>query len=430
MSSKSGEAVAWTGAIPRHWKRVRLGSCFTERNESTTAEASPPLSVTKAGVVEQQEQVAKSQVGAPKKLARAGDLVINSRSDRKGSSGLAPRDGSVSLINIVLKPTNIVPRFAHNLLRSVAFQEEFYRWGTGIVDDLWSTRYAAMKNILLPLPPVDEQHAIAEYLDHETAEIDAFIADQEKLLGLAQEHQWARLASLIPYPQAFARLWNRAETGLVSLKVLGEITLGKMLDPSPAAQGESELPYLRAANVQPMGRLVLDDMKSMRFSRAEAQRLTLCAGDVVIVEGGVGGYGRAAYVPEDLPAVGFQNSIVRFRAGHRTDGRFVAYALLLLRHTGYISTVASVTSMPHFTAEKVAETPLPLMELENQRRVSDLLDQEWREANKLEGDLKQAIALAKERRAALISAAVTGQIDVTAKHTPAAEQLEGDISSR
>ncbi|MCR2609567.1 restriction endonuclease subunit S, partial [Salmonella enterica] len=72
------------------------------------------------------ENVAKTENGDSRKLVRRGDFVINSRSDRKGSSGLSDYDGSVSQISIVLVPRRIAPKFTHYLLRSVSFQEEFY----------------------------------------------------------------------------------------------------------------------------------------------------------------------------------------------------------------------------------------------------------------------------------------------------------------
>jgi type I restriction enzyme S subunit len=154
----------WFGDIPMHWKVVRVGSVFRERKTTVSDKDFPPLSVTKFGVVPQLESAAKSDNSDGRKLVRKGDFVINSRSDRKGSSGLARQDGSCSVIYIVLEPTGIEPDYAEYLLKSVGFQEEFYRWGAGIVDDLWSTRYSAMKQIRIPLPPRDEQRKISEWL--------------------------------------------------------------------------------------------------------------------------------------------------------------------------------------------------------------------------------------------------------------------------
>ena len=99
--------VEWIGKIPKHWKLERLGSNFIERREKVSDKDFEPLSVTKNGVVPQLDSAAKSNDGDNRKLVRKGDFVINSRSDRKGSSGLSKLDGSVSLINIVLKPIDI-----------------------------------------------------------------------------------------------------------------------------------------------------------------------------------------------------------------------------------------------------------------------------------------------------------------------------------
>ncbi|MGR3197658.1 MAG: hypothetical protein ACU0DM_02835, partial [Paracoccus sp. (in: a-proteobacteria)] len=123
-----------TRTQPIGWRLYRLGQLFEERKEKVSDKDFPPLSVTMQGIVPQLETAAKTDDGDNRKLVRTSDYVINSRSDRKGSGGISDYDGSVSLISIVLKPTKAIhPRFAHHLLRSPAFQEEFYRWGHGIV---------------------------------------------------------------------------------------------------------------------------------------------------------------------------------------------------------------------------------------------------------------------------------------------------------
>lgn len=104
------------------------------------------------------------------------DFVINSRSDRKGSCGVSELDGSVSLINIVLTPRNSWDnKYVHYLMRSQPFSEEYYHYGRGIVADLWTTRYSEMKNILLPVPPQDEQEQIVRFLDWKISGINKLI---------------------------------------------------------------------------------------------------------------------------------------------------------------------------------------------------------------------------------------------------------------
>lgn len=149
--------VEWLGEVPEHWEIKRLGQFFEERREKVSDKNYAALSVTMKGIVPQLENAAKSDDGDNRKLVLKDDFVINSRSDRKGSSGVSPYDGSVSLISIVLKPKRIQPAFVHHLFRSYPFQEEFYRYGKGIVADLWSTNSSEMKSILIPEMPETEQ---------------------------------------------------------------------------------------------------------------------------------------------------------------------------------------------------------------------------------------------------------------------------------
>lgn len=156
-----------------------IGSIVVERSEKVGETEFSPLSVGKRGVTPQLIGVAKSQTDGDRKLVRAGDLVINSRSDRRGASGLAHQDGSVSVVYSVMtpKPDLLVAEYGHHLFRSTAFQDEYFRWGAGIVDDLWSTNFTRMSRIRVPLPPLEVQRSLAARLD----EIAAMIAKLDEL---------------------------------------------------------------------------------------------------------------------------------------------------------------------------------------------------------------------------------------------------------
>ena len=167
--------IEWIGKIPKEWYLLPLGNCFLERNEKVSDKDWQPLSVTKKGIFKQLENVAKSDAHDSRKKVCKGDFVINSRSDRKQSCGLSDLDGSVSLINIVLKNIFFYTEYIKYLLKNDGFAEEFYRWGSGIVADLWSTKYSKMKKIILPIPSIEEQEKIANYLDKKVADIDLII---------------------------------------------------------------------------------------------------------------------------------------------------------------------------------------------------------------------------------------------------------------
>lgn len=179
--------VEWIGPAPATWRLLRISALYDLRSTKVSDKQYPPLSVTMNGVVPQLDSVAKTDDGDNRKLIRAGDFVINSRSDRRGACGIAPQDGSCSLINIVLAPQESIhnPYFSY-LFRSSLFSDEFYRWGHGIHDDLWTTNWSDMKSIQVPVPPMGEQISIANYLDDKVAEIDSAAARvnrQIELLG-------------------------------------------------------------------------------------------------------------------------------------------------------------------------------------------------------------------------------------------------------
>ncbi len=183
----SGEQ--WLGQVPESWPLVRLGSLFQERRTKVSDKDFEPLSVTRLGILPRLDSAAKTNDGDNRKLVNSGDFVINSRSDRKGSSGVSPLDGSVSLINIILKPIGIRPDFCHHLLKSYAFVEEYYRVGRGIVADLWTTRYDEMSIITMALPSQKEQLAIAAFLDEKCAKIDEAIRIKEEQIKLLHERR-------------------------------------------------------------------------------------------------------------------------------------------------------------------------------------------------------------------------------------------------
>jgi type I DNA specificity S subunit len=187
--SYKDSGVEWLGEVPSHWELGRISTYFTERRTKVSDKDYPALSVTKLGVFPQWENVAKTNDGDNRKLAKKGDFVINSRSDRKGSSGIAKQDGSVSLINIVLQPKKINSVYSEYLFKSYSFIEEFYRVGHGIVADLWTTRFEDIKNSLIIFPPLSEQQKIAQFLDEKTAKIDQAVDLAEKQIALLKEHK-------------------------------------------------------------------------------------------------------------------------------------------------------------------------------------------------------------------------------------------------
>lgn len=173
--------IEWIGEIPADWELGRIGQLYSERREKVSDTEYAPLSVTMQGIVPQLSTAAKTDAHDDRKLVKKGDFAINSRSDRRGSSGVSAYDGSVSLINTILTPRGEMNPIYYNwLFHTIQFEDEFYKWGHGIVDDLWTTRWQDMKNIFIVVPPKATQQRIAEYLDKKVSEIDSIIEESKK----------------------------------------------------------------------------------------------------------------------------------------------------------------------------------------------------------------------------------------------------------
>ena len=190
--------IEWIGDIPDDWEVTKIGQLYLERNEKVSDREYEALSVTKHGILKQLESAAKTDNGDNRKLVKSGDFVINSRSDRRGSCGISKFDGSVSLINIILMPTQKITNDYYNyLFRTENFADEFYKYGNGIVDDLWSTKWTSMKKILVPFPSLRTQQRIADYLDEKCGEIDATIAKQKESIEKLKAYKQSLISETV-----------------------------------------------------------------------------------------------------------------------------------------------------------------------------------------------------------------------------------------
>ena len=230
--------IPWLEEVPSHWEIKNVNSLFDERREKVTDKDYPPLSLTNNGILPQLENVAKSMASDNRKKVLKGDFVINSRSDRKGSSGLSSYDGSVSLISTVIKPRLGFNKFWHYLLKSNDFIEEFYRNGKGIVADLWTTNFQSMKSINLPVPPKEEQEQIARFLDWKINEIDRLIEiNKKKITTLDKFLNESIKKTLNNYNRKTTRLKNIAKSNLLSLNGNEEIDTINYLEISDVGTG-------------------------------------------------------------------------------------------------------------------------------------------------------------------------------------------------
>ena len=190
MREMKDSGIEWIADIPEHWSVSKIGGLYSLRMTKVSDRDYPPLSVTNKGILPQLETAAKTNAHDDRKLVCKGDFAINSRSDRRGSCGISSYTGSVSLINTILHPmTEIHPQYYDWLFHTIQFGDEFYKWGHGIVDDLWTTGWQDMKKISIPTPPITEQAVIADFLDEQCAEIDTLVTDIQSQIEALEEYK-------------------------------------------------------------------------------------------------------------------------------------------------------------------------------------------------------------------------------------------------
>lgn len=394
--SYKDSGVKWLGEIPSHWEVKRLGSFFTERKVKVSDKEYEPLSVTKLGVFPQWENVAKTNDGDNRKLVKRGDFVINSRSDRKGSSGVSDRDGSVSLINIVLQPRKtIIASYTNYLLKSYKFIEEYYRNGHGIVADLWTTRFDEMKMIKVAIPSIKEQEAIANYLDAATSKIDEAIAQQQKMIDLLNERKQIIIN-------------NAVTKGLdpnVKMKPSGIDWIGDIPEHWEVKKVKTMISIQRGhdltsekfiyGNIPVYGSGGLMGYHNMITSKAPS-----------IIVGRSGSVGKLQYITEDFWA---HNTTIYMTDNRGNCTKYLYYVLSSID----LKALATQTAVPTLDRKNVLSYNYPFTNnIEEQVEIARYLDDITNKISDVIANCYKQISLLQERKQIIINDVVTGKVKV------------------
>ncbi len=293
-------------------------------------------------------------------------------------------------------------------------------------------------NELVGLPPLDEQHEIADLLDRETTNIDRLIAKQQELITLLEEKRTALIShavtkgldsdvamkdSGIEWLGEIPAHWEVA-----ALQYRYEQLLGKMLD-TKRITGDHLVPYLRNVDVQ-WDHINLSDLPSMDIRPHELDRFTVRPGDLLICEGGEAG--RCAIWDGDLDPCGYQKALHRLRPldSLRDVPRFLYYTLsAAVTRRAFAGGQGS--TIGHLTGDMLRAQQFPFPPTTEQYAIAAHLDRETAMVDALIAKVGQAIALLNEYRTALISAAVTGRIDVRQQVADLPEPIDsGPLSAK
>ena len=413
--------TAWLGDLPSHWECKKIGSLFTERKTKVSDKDYSPLSVTKMGILPQLKHAAKSNDGDNRKLVCEGDFVINSRSDRKGSCGVSELDGSVSLINLILTPRGQWNnRYAHYLLRSQPFSEEYYRNGRGIVADLWTTRYSEMKSILLPVPPREEQDQIVRFLDWKVSSINRLIAVKKKQIATLKEFMQAEIEKqLCAYPVV----------DTVRLKQLGTFFKGGGFSRDNLVENE-EFPAILYGDIYTQYEYKTSIITHHIDREAYSASRKISKGDIVMAGTGVpkDEIGKSIlYMGDQIVAAG--GDVIVFHPNEGINVEYLLYQLYCqaaLKHR-YINGKGDI--IVHIYPTALGNTIITLPREADQNKVVSRINEIIDQVKKAIAVLTDEISVLREYRVRLISDTVTGKIDVRSIEIPEYEFVDEDTDA-
>ena len=408
--------IPWIGEIPNGWACDAIGSLYSVRIEKVSDKDYPPLSVGKMGVVPQLDTAAKTDDGDNRKLVRKGDFAINSRSDRRGSCGISEYDGSVSLINTILTPRNRMnPKFYNWLFHSERFADEFYRWGHGIVDDLWTTRWQEMKRISIVVPPLQEQQAIADFLDKKCSEIDELISLQEKIIEELKAYKQSVITEAVTKglnPDApmkdSGNVWigeipERWDTCRVK-NIISVFVNGYAFD-SNVFKLDDEVPVIRIGDIQT--NIDFDNCVKVPYSD-NLNAFLIQNGDVLIAMSGAT-TGKCCLVLSDrLAYINQRVGILRGRYSH-----YLFYALQADYFLEYVSLNSAGSAQPNISGGSIGNFIIAVPnDLKMCDEIADYLDKKCSEIDSLIALKEDKIEYLKEYKKSIIYEYTTGKKEV------------------
>jgi len=270
-----------------------------------------------------------------------------------------------------------------------------------------------------PLPPISEQYQIASFLDYKVSKIDQLIQEKQELIELLKKKKTTLITkcvtkglndnvemkdSGVEWIGAIPFDWK-----LSKIKRDYEVCLGKMVQPEPLTSTDTCEYYLRAANVQD-NYIDISDLKKMWFSKSEREKFQLKKDDLIVCEGGE--VGRAAIWKGEIERCFIQNAVHRVRGKKGKLNKFLYYWLYFLKNIGYIDLICNKATISHLTEEKLKKMPLLIIDIEEQQKIVDHLDYKTSKIDQSIQEIQDSIDYLKRYRTSLITAAVTGKIDV------------------
>jgi len=418
--------VAWLGQVPSHWTTKRLKHLFEIRKRIAGEEGHAVLSITQRGIKVKDLESNDGQLSmdySKYQFVEPGDFAMNHMDLLTGFVDISSHFGVTSpdyRVFSVREGVECDSRFFLYLLQNGYRQRIFYAFGQGASEfGRWRFATDQFNDFRFPYPPSEEQTAITTFLDRETGKIDALISEQEKLLTLLAEKRQATISHAVtkglnpdvPMKDSGVEWLGEvpAHWGIIALKRICDVRDGTHDTPIFIEPSTDTYPLITTKDLLPE-KICFDEAKHISaFDYLEiSKRSGVDTGDIIMpMIGSIGG----AVMVETGEKFAIKN-IALFKFSSKYFARWLQYILnssvsmlqFELQRSGGVQSFVGLGTLRNLI--------VPLPDLKEQTAIATFLDCETAKLDTLKTEAEHAISLLKERRNALISAAVTGKIDV------------------
>jgi type I restriction enzyme, S subunit len=437
--------VDWLTEMPSHWQQKRLRFCAAVnptseqiRNLSTEDEVSflPMEAIGEYGGLALDETRVIADVGPGYTEFDEGDVVVAKITpcfeNGKGALAAGLLNGA-AFGTTELHVLRAKPELDKRFLFYFTISHGFRHVGEGEMYGAGGQKRVPpefCKNVRIVLPDVEEQIAIADFLDRETAKIDLLVDEKQTLIKRLNEKRAALISHTVTHglPADAARSFGLephpnlkpsgvdwlgdvpSHWGARRLKhISDEIIVGVVVNPSSYVSDDG-VPFLLGGDIR---EFQIDTSECNRCSRETSdgplRKSRLSAGDLVVVR--VGYPGVAAVVPPELEGSNCASMMI-VRKNRRFDSQWLAYLFNSQVGRDQIEIVQYGAAQKQFNISHAVDFEFPFPPVEEQRAIASFLDRETRKLNAMLGEVDTAVARLQEYRAAIITAAVSGRIDV------------------
>lgn len=399
---------------PQGWPEIKLRALVSQRKE-VGAVGLPLLGVSLAHGVhvraaDDGRQAASVDLSGYR-VVQPGDIVMNALGKPHGSIGMASEAGITSPAYWVLAPSGIAdPRFMHHLLRSEHLINEYKRLGKNLPPNQFDLSWALFRSIAIPTPALDVQRQVAVFLDGEVSRIDEAVQLRRRQVEALQEQTQSYLSE--QYDGLVTAF------GSVRLRYLGvQARQGWSPQCDDRLPDPGEWGVLKAGAVN-HGRFRPYEVKALPHGVAPRHEFVVRAGDLLVnrASGSLDLIGSAAIVLEPLPRTLLCDKIYRLSAPtsvlhplclvHLWRSKQIREHLRL----GASGADGMANSLP---SSVIRDVPLPRMALSDQHKWAAAAQERFDSVEGANSEMTAQITLLEERKRSLITAAVTGEFDVT-----------------